>query len=282
LRCIYPYVKAASSEVAFLYEQVLYIFSFEKLTFHKKLVVLQPQYTATQWQCLNYAQPMTVNNTPCRNEQELIERYGAIALEKQTAFYQIIGGQSWHINIEGSHIIFGNHLVCPIQVIGTYIFDSQAWLYAWTNSVGNFPETVLSHARQLKEYGDRYQNDFLRYHGFQATEADLHKIGMIASGMFQATGYFIANLGNTALLLTVYNSKLPNTIKEDLGAIPDIFPAICNLFPMNQRRAFVEYLAAKGIEYTEQGNVVKATKNEASIVGSFDEKGHMTKLEAIA
>jgi hypothetical protein len=51
---------------------------------------------------------------------------------------------------------------------------------------------------------------------------------------------------------------------------------------MNQRRAFVEYLAAKGIEYTEQGNVVKATKNEASIVGSFDEKGHMTKLEAIA
>lgn len=229
---------------------------------------------------------MTVNTSlhraPCQTEQELIERYGAIALEKQTAFYQIIGNKPWHINVEGSHVIFGSNLVCPIQVIGTYIPDSQAWLYAWANPAGNFPEVVLSHARQLKEYGERHNNDFLRYHGFQATENDVHKLGLIASGMFEATGYFIADLGDTALLLTVYNAKVPNRTKEDLGAIPDIFPAICNLFPMNQRSAFLQYLAAKGLQYSEDGDTVTALKNDVSIVAKFDENGRMTNLEATA
>ncbi len=229
---------------------------------------------------------MTVNTplhtAPCQTEQELIERYGAIALEKQIAFYQIIGNQPWHMNAEGAHVIFGSNLVCPIQVIGTYIPDSQAWLYAWANPASNFPKAVLSHARQLKEYGERHNNDFLRYHGFQATENDVHKLGLIASGMFKAMGYFIANRGDTALLLTVYNARVPNRIKEDLGAIPDIFPAICNLFPMNQRSAFLQYLAAKGLKYSEDGDTVTALKNDVSIVAKFDENGRMINLEATA
>jgi hypothetical protein len=229
---------------------------------------------------------MTVNTSlhtaPCQTEQELIERYGAIALEKQTTLYQIIGSQPWHINIEGSHIIFGTNMVCPIQVIGTYIPDSQAWLYAWANPASNFPEAVLSHARQMKEYGERYNNDFLRYHGFQAAEVDLHKLGLIASGMFKATGYFIANLGDTALLLTVYNAMVPNKIKEDFGAIPDIFPAICNLFPMNQRSAFMQYMAAKGLAYSEEGDAVTVVKNDIKIIVKFDKNGRMTNLEATA
>ncbi|WP_448520383.1 DUF6882 domain-containing protein [Rhodoflexus sp.] len=223
---------------------------------------------------------MTVQTTPCTTEQELIERYGAIALEKQIAFYQIIGSQPWHINIEGSHIIFGGNIVCPIQVIGTYIPKSQAWLYAWATPDAGFPEAALNHASQLKAYGEQHQNDFLRYHGFQADQTDLHKLGLIASGMFQATGYFIANLSdNTALLLTVYNSRLPNRTKEDLGAIPDIFPAICNLYPMNQRNAFVHYLTAKGLPLTATEQEVTATKDDFVFVGKFDASGKMTHLE---
>ncbi|MCS7018925.1 MAG: hypothetical protein RMJ87_00090 [Cytophagales bacterium] len=223
---------------------------------------------------------MSIDTSPCRTEQELIERYGAVGLEKQMVLYSFIGQQPWHINAEGSHIIFGNSLICPIQVIGTYIPDSQAWLYAWANDGIRFPSLVLSHARQLKEYGEKYQNDFLRYHGFQANQADVHKLGLIASGMFQASGYFLANLSDVVLLLTLYNAQIPNRIKDDLGAIPDVFPAICNLYPMNQYKAFVQYLIAKGIAYTQTEDTVVATKNDATIVGKFDQSGRMLHLEA--
>lgn len=221
---------------------------------------------------------MTTDINPCRTERELIERYGAIALERQTALYPIIANQPWRISDEGSHIIFGNRLICPIQFIGTYVPHAKAWLYAWATPETAFPEAVLAHARMLKEYGERHQNDFLRHHGFQADEADIHKLGLIASGMFQATGYFIAPFQNGVLLLTLHSAKIPDRTREDLAAIPDIFPGICNLFPMNRRNAFVHYLAAKGIEYTESENTVTALRR-GTVIGRFDSLGHMLHLE---
>lgn len=274
MRCFYPYYPAA------LQKAVFFMRIFLSAIFQTYFPSETDSFAAVS--CFVQAKflyRMTVNTSPCQTEQELIERYGAIALEKQVAFYQIIGNKPWHINIEGSHIVFGGNLVCPIQVIGSYLPERQAWLYAWANPESAFPEAVLAHAKQLKEYGERYNNDFLRYHGFQATEADLHKIGLIASGMFQATGYFIATLSdNTALLLTLYNAYVPNRTKEDLGAIPDIFPAICNLYPMNQRNAFIQYLTAKAIDVTEEDDLVKGTKNDFVFTAKFDPSGRMTDL----
>ncbi len=84
-------------------------------------------------------QELHPKETPCKTEQELIERYGGIALDKQIDFGEIIGNNNWNVDMQQGIISFGLNLVFPIQVLGTIAHSSQTWLWAWANTMSGLP-----------------------------------------------------------------------------------------------------------------------------------------------
>ena len=50
------------------------------------------------------------NLTPCKTLEELLERYGGIALDKQIDFSEVIGNNSWNVDMSKGEITFGPNL----------------------------------------------------------------------------------------------------------------------------------------------------------------------------
>src|SRR5689334_4676399 len=96
---------------------------------------------------INAQPPQTL--APCTSEQELMERYGAISLEKQLDFGELIGNNSWTVDMKKGEISFGPNLDFPIQVLGTFSHSAETWLWAWANTQAGLPENLLQHALQL-------------------------------------------------------------------------------------------------------------------------------------
>ncbi len=89
---------------------------------------------------------------PYKTEYELLERYGAIALDKQMNLGEVIGGNNWNIDINAGEISFGTNLIFPIQVLGTFSHSSETWLWSWANTKSGFPENTIQQAQQLRKY----------------------------------------------------------------------------------------------------------------------------------
>ena len=175
-------------------------------------------------------------------------------------------------------ISFGPDLNFPIQVLGTYSHSAQTWLWAWANTQAGLPDDILQHALQLQEYGEENGIDLLKISTFDAAMDDLHLIGLIASGMFDASGYYIADYGQGAMLATIKTHKVDSLRKENHHRIAIVFPQLISQFNMNHKSALNNYLVMKGYEVTSNGNSLSATKNGNSISAQFDNEGRLTEL----
>ena len=59
------------------------------------------------------------DSSACCTEQQLIERFGGIAFDKQYDFATVIGNNNWNIDMTKEEISFGANLDFPMQVLGT-------------------------------------------------------------------------------------------------------------------------------------------------------------------
>lgn len=218
------------------------------------------------------------NQNPCKTEQELIERYGGLAFEKQLDFADVIGNNSWNVDMQIGEITFGPELVFPIQVLGTFSHSSETWLWAWANTQSGLPDNVLQQALQLKKYGEDNEIDLLHNSEFDASKDDLHLIGLIASGMFEASAYYIADYGQGAMVVTIKSDVINKARKNDHYRIPTVFPQLISQFEMNHRIALLNYLQAKGYTVVKDALKLTGTKNGNTITAEFDEQNRLTKL----
>ncbi|NDV96357.1 hypothetical protein D0T84_15750 [Dysgonomonas sp. 521] len=219
---------------------------------------------------------------PCSSEQELIERYGAIALEKQDNLGEVIGDNNWNADIPKGVISFGDNLEFPIQILGTFSHSSQTWLWAWANTQSGLPPKLIEQALALKEYGEKNNIDLLTVSQFEADNNDLHLIGAVASGMFDASAYYIADYGQGAMVVTI-KSDLVDKQKQEIShlRIPTIFSQLITQHEVNHHNAFRCYLLAKGYTLDEQGSSkITGTKDGLTISAGFDELGRLVKIEA--
>jgi hypothetical protein len=216
--------------------------------------------------------------TPCKTEQELIERYGGIAFDKQLAFGEVIGHGDWNVDMTLGTIRFGQNLIFPMQVLGTISHASQTWLWAWANTKSGLSESIIQQSLQLKKYGERYEIDLLRNDTFGFSKDDLHLIGSIASGMFDSTAYYIADYGQGAMVVTIKSDKVDKARTENHLRILTVFPQLIAQFDLNHKNALKNYLIAKDYSVTETDNTLTGTKNGNTITGQFDEFSRMTNL----
>ncbi|MBF9221281.1 DUF6882 domain-containing protein [Hymenobacter ruricola] len=216
---------------------------------------------------------------PAQTEQALLERYAAIAYDKQTDLYEVIGDNSWNVEMAAGTITFGPGLAFPLQVLGTFSHASQTWLWAWANAQSNLPDGLLAQAGQLRAYGAQHGIELLSTSEFDATNRDLHIIGCIASGMFGASGYYLANYGQGTMVVTVKSELIDRVSKNDFARISQVFPQIIGVFEMNHRPAFIQYVAQKGYPVTETADTVSVAVGAGTLTATFDELGRLASLK---
>lgn len=221
----------------------------------------------------------TPDFAPAQTEQELLERYAALAYDKQTDLYEVIGDNGWNADLDAGTISFGSQLVFPVQVLGTFSHASQTWLWAWANAQSDLPERLLSQARQLRAYGEQQGIELLTVSTFAATELDLHSIGAIAAGLFGASAYYLADYGAGIMVLTLKSELIDQVPKNDFARIPSVFPQVITLFELRHRPAFIYYLTQKGYALTEMADSVSATLSPGTLTATFDDLGRLANLK---
>ncbi|QGK74727.1 DUF6882 domain-containing protein [Flavobacterium sp. SLB02] len=213
------------------------------------------------------------------SENDFLEKFGAIALEKQRNLYDVTGGLSWNVDMNKEEITFGDDLTFPMQVLGSFSHSSQTWLWIWENKAGGYAESVMKQALLLKQYGQENNIDLLTVGKFDAVENDLHLIGMIAVEMFNGSGYYLGNYGQGTMVVTIKSDIIDQVESEELARILTVFPELISTFEIqNHKNAFTNYLSQKGYQLTVNGNEIKAEKNENVINAVFNEDNLLIKL----
>lgn len=223
-------------------------------------------------------QEKPISPTGAQTVQGLLEQYGGISLDKQRNLHDVIGDNSWNIDMDAGEISFGPDLVFPVQVLGTFSHSSETWLWGWANERSNIPPGLLQQALQLKKYGEDNDIDLLKNSDFDAEINDLHLIGMIASGMFGASAYYLADYGQGIMVATVKSEVIDRVDSIDHVRVSTVFPEFISLFEMNHKNAFGHYAALKGYAVNEDGQQLIATKEGSRIIAAFDDLSRLTRL----
>ncbi|MBO2011203.1 DUF6882 domain-containing protein [Hymenobacter negativus] len=213
-----------------------------------------------------------------RTEQKLLERYAALAYDRQTNLYEVIGDKDWNADMDAGTISFGPGLVFPLQALGTFSHVSETWRWAWVKAESDWPVQLLSQAEQLRAYGEQHGIELLTTDEFDATTQDLHAIGAIASGMFGASGYYLADYGQGTLVLTIKSEQVDQVPKNDFARIPSTFSQVISVFELRHRPAFIHYLTQKGYAVTKTSDSVSAAVDSGILTATFD---HLDRLASL-
>ena len=219
---------------------------------------------------------------PAQTEQELLERYAALACDKQNNLYEVIGDNSWNADLDAGTIAFGPELVFPLQVLGSFSHTSETWLWAWANTQSNLPDRLLRQAGQLRAYGEQHGLELLTAPDFAATAHDLHRLGCIAVGMFGASAYYLANYGAGTLLVTIQSELIDRVAKNDLVRIAHTFPQVISTFELRHRPAFRHYVTQKGFPVTETADAIHVAAGADTLTATFDHLGRLAGLKGHA
>lgn len=107
----------------------------------------------------------------------------------------------------------------------------------------------------------------------------MHLMEIIASGIFDSSGYYIADYGAGAMFVTI-KSELAEMAQQDAHLrIFTIFPQLISLFEVNHKNALKSYLIAKDCQVSENNKSIISTKDEKTVTGIFDTADRLTKLE---
>ena len=100
------------------------------------------------------------NFTQYKSEQELLEAFAGIAFQKQHNLAEIIGNNDWNADLTSGIVTFGD-FEAPIQILGTYSYESETWLWAWANTQSELSAEITQQANALKIFGEKQNIDFL-------------------------------------------------------------------------------------------------------------------------
>ncbi|MDU1890667.1 MAG: hypothetical protein E6767_08255 [Dysgonomonas sp.] len=212
------------------------------------------------------------------NYDTLLEKYAGIAFEKQYSLSEVIGENDWNVDLNTGLISFGAGLSFPMQILGTYSFESATWLWAWANEASNIPENLLDEAKALKQLGEEYNIEFLTMPEYKMESVDVHALGFIASGKFESSAYYAGNYGSGIILVTIKSEEVENVAYNEQARILSIFPQLISTFAVNHKRTLKNYVEAKGYIVTDNENELIADKGQNVLKAEFDELDRLTNL----
>ena len=212
------------------------------------------------------------------NFQELFEKYAGISSEKQENILELIGDKAWNADMIEGTLTFDKDLIFPAQILGSVSHIDNTWLWIWANKNAEYNEKMIRQADDLKKYGELHSIYELSAPSFEVYENDWHKIGMIASGLYDYSFYYSGNYGEGSALFTVKSSKINKNMKNNPENILKVFPKLISIFEMNHRNAFRHYLLAKDFSISEEDKNISGKHENFYLKAEFDELDRLIKL----
>lgn len=210
--------------------------------------------------------------------KNLLEQYGGLALEKQNSLFELIGESDWNVDLDTGLLTFSNGEEFPIQILGSYGYNAETWLWQWANDNSMNEGSVLSDAMKLKGYGEKNDIEQFVTAEFNCTTTEIHLLGIIASGMLGRSAYYCGDYGNGIALMTIQSDKIDKVEYNEVERITSTFTSLISVCEMNHRKAFSNYVQAKGYSLTQENNKIISSKGESKITASFDELNRLTDL----
>ena len=212
------------------------------------------------------------------NFQELFEKYAGISSEKQENILELIGDKAWNADMIEGTLTFGEDLIFPAQILGSVSHINNTWLWIWANKNAEYNGEMLKQANDLKKYGEMHSIYELSASSFEVHENDWHKIGMIASGLYDYSFYYIGNYGEGSAVFTINSLEINKNMKDNPENVLKIFPKLISIFEMNHRNAFKHYLLAKEFSISEEDRNISGKHGDFYLKAEFDELGRLIKL----
>lgn len=203
--------------------------------------------------------------------KKYLEQYGGIGLEKQNLLFELIGESDWRVDLETGILSFSNGEVFNIQILGSYGYNAETWLWEWANSGNETPNNVLSSVLKLKALGEKADIEFFITPEFKCQAKDLHFIGIIATAMLGESAYFCGDYGSGIALMIISSEKIDQMKHEEDVKIVANFSSLISIVEIDHREAFKNYMLAKGYSLQEEHHRIVASKSERIITASFDQ-----------
>ena len=209
----------------------------------------------------------------------LLVEHGVYSLEKQELLHDYLGDHRWDLDLEQHTVDFGLGRILRPQILGTTSDSSGTWLWAWANESLPRPMVVASEA--LHASLEAAGVSLLREAEAPLDDAGAHVVGMVASGLLQADGYYLAHHSAGAVLLLLADPALASLRTSDLTHVSSFFTSFISSWEIaDQQAALVSYLRAKGLAVREEGAVVSARHPDGRCVrGCFDELRRLVELD---
>lgn len=216
---------------------------------------------------------------PIKTEIELLERYVAMGFEKQVDFSELTNEKSWDADLTKGTITFGDDLEFPLQIIGSFSYSVNTWLWAWANTQSNLPDELIKDAKELKSYGNKFKIDELRKAEYSFDQENLHRLGLIAVGMFNADGYYLADYGSGVMLMTVKSDRIKEHRNNVHYRIFTTFPQVISNFEVDHKNTLISYLKDKGYKIEEKDDQIIGTKDNNVCIAKLDSSNRVINLE---
>ena len=204
----------------------------------------------------------------------LLSKYGALALDKQENFSELIGEIEGDLDIERGELRFGD-MIFQVQILGFFMQDSRQWSWAWNNE-DIFGFDLIRSATQIKKIGDEFEIAEFTSPFLNATYDDCHTLAMVASSILEMDAYY-AKSEDGLDIFVVFKSDL---IKEVNSAkkFRDTFYTFQKNFNIYPKIAFESYTKLKGYGFKPHDDFALAKIGEARVMAGYTERGNITRL----
>ncbi len=209
----------------------------------------------------------------------LLEQHGGIGFEKQHSLFELIGESDWSVDLDTELLTFSNGEEFKIQVLGSYGYNAETWLWQWANTQSGGEESVYQDALKLKALGEKEGIDLFTTAEFKCNTTEVHLLGVISSSILGSSAYYCGDYGDGIALMTIKSDKIDNVEYVELLRIAETFSSLISIREMNHKEAFINYMVAKKYEHSLHSNSITASKGDKSITATFDELDRLTDLK---
>jgi hypothetical protein len=204
----------------------------------------------------------------------LLSKYGALALDRQENFSELIGETVGDLDIEKGELKF-NDMIFQVQILGFFMKESKQWSWAWDNE-DIFGERLIKSAMQIKAIGEEFEIPEFTTPLLNATYDDCHSLVMTASSILAMDAYYAVSEDGLDIFVT-FKSDL---IKENDSAkkFRDTFYRFQKSFNIYPKIAFESYTKLKGYGFKPHDDFALAKIGEARVMAGYTERGNITRL----
>lgn len=209
----------------------------------------------------------------------LYEKYALASFAKQKQLLQLVGESDWTFAKDTGILSFSNGIRWQCQILGTESESTFTWLWSWANTASEVPLALTQAALALKKFGEEKGIEHFIEPKLPINEVDGPFISMLATEIFNASGYYRAPYDGGAAFLLITDEKVPKLPPAARQELENQFEAyFSEKKDLSRRRALFDFLADKTYEMNEESSNFDAGEIGEDAKVEYDELGRITKI----